>query len=64
MSDYYRTHGALTEPAGSRPRSRRRPISRVCAPSSVVIHSDLASAYGVTADLSRETLPVARRLAG
>jgi hypothetical protein len=29
----------------------------------VVIHSGWAAAYGVTADLSRETLPVARRLA-
>jgi len=28
-----------------------------------VIHSDWASAYGVTGDLSRETLPIARRLA-
>ncbi|HEY4166079.1 MAG TPA: transglutaminase domain-containing protein [Reyranella sp.] len=28
-----------------------------------MIHSDWASAYGVTADLSRETLPVARRMA-
>src|SRR6185312_12977497 len=65
VSDYYRTHGALTEPG--------RFASTLAAPADlaalctfiqgVVIHSDWASAYGVTADLSRETLPVARRLA-
>jgi len=65
MSDYYRSHGAFTEPG--------RFASALAAPADlpglcifiqgVVIHSDWASAYGVTADLSRETLPVARRMA-
>jgi hypothetical protein len=65
VTGYYRAHGALTEPG--------RFGSALAAPTGladlcsfiqgVVIHSDWASAYGVTADLSRETLPVARRLA-
>ena len=65
MSDYYRRHGALTEP-GRFAAALAAPagLAELCAfIQGVVIHSDWASAYGVTADLSRETLPVARRLA-
>lgn len=65
MTDFYRIHGALTEPgryAGTLAASTD--LVALCAfIQGVVIHSDWASAYGVTADLSRETLPVARRLA-
>jgi hypothetical protein len=65
VSGYYRTHGALTEP-GRFGATLATPagLAELCAfIQGVVIHSDWASAYGVTADLSRETLPVARRLA-
>jgi len=65
MSDYYRTHGALTEP-GRFAAALAAPtnLGDLCAfIQGVVIHSDWAASYGVTADLSRETLPVARRMA-
>jgi hypothetical protein len=64
MSDYYRSHGAFTEPGRFAGSLGFTDIPNLCAfIQSVVIHSDWASAYGVSADLSRETLPVARRLA-
>ena len=65
MTDDYRSHGALTEP-GRLATMLAAPgdLAALCAfIQGVVIHSDWASAYGVTADLSRETLPIARRLA-
>ena len=65
MTDFYRTHGALTEPGRfASTLAASTDLAALCAfIQGVVIHSDWASAYGVTADLSRETLPVARRLA-
>lgn len=65
MTDYYRTHGALTEPGRfAASLTASSDIPGLCAfVQGVVIHSDWASAYGVSADLSRETLPVARRMA-
>lgn len=65
MTGDYRTHGALTQPARfSSTLAAWTDLAALCAfIQGVVIHSDWASAYGVTADLSRETLPVARRLA-
>ena len=65
MTDFYRTHGALTEPGRfASTLAASTDLAGLCAfIQGVVIHSDWASAYGVTADLSRETLPVARRMA-
>ena len=65
MSDYYRTHGSLTEPGRFAPAlATFTSLADLCAfIQGVVIHSDWASAYGVSADLSRETLPIARRMA-
>jgi Transglutaminase-like superfamily len=61
---YYQSHGAFTEP-GRLAACLAKPadLSALCSfIQGVVIHSDWASAYGVAADLSRETLPVALRL--
>jgi hypothetical protein len=65
LTDFYRTHGPLTEPGRFASRlAAAIDLADLCAfIQGVVIHSDWASAYGVTAELSRETLPVARRLA-
>jgi hypothetical protein len=65
VTGYYRIHGALTEPDRfAAPLAAFTDLAGLCTfIQGVVIHSDWASAYGVTADLSRETLPVARRLA-
>jgi hypothetical protein len=65
VSGYYRTHGALTDPGRFAPTlAAPADLADLCAfIQGVVIHSDWASAYGVSADLSRETLPVSRRLA-
>jgi hypothetical protein len=65
VTAYYRTHGALTEPGRFGATLATLPdLAGLCAfIQGVVIHSDWASAYGVTANLSRETLPVALRLA-
>lgn len=64
MSGYYRTHGSLTEPGRfAAALAAFTDLADLCAfIQGVVIHSDWASAYGVSADLSRETLPVARRM--
>ncbi|MFI5034088.1 MAG: hypothetical protein ACHQPH_25660, partial [Reyranellales bacterium] len=52
---YYRIHGALTEPGRfAVPLAAFTDLAGLCAfIQGVVIHSDWASAYGVTADLSR-----------
>lgn len=67
MSDYYRTHGGLTEPGRFRDELARVPLDlpTLCAfIQGFVIHADWAAAYGVKdTALSRETLPVAQRLA-
>jgi Transglutaminase-like superfamily len=65
VTDYYRTHGALTEPGlFAASLAAFTDLPALCGfIQGVVIHSDWAAAYGVTADLSRETLPVARRMA-
>jgi hypothetical protein len=64
VSDYYRSHGPLTEPGRFAASLAFTDLAGLCAfIQGVVIHSDWAAAYGVSADLSRETLPVARRLA-
>jgi len=67
MSDYYRTHGALSEPGRFRDELAMVPLDlpTMCAfIQGVVIHADWAAAYGVRdTALSRETLPVAQRLA-
>lgn len=67
MSDYYRTHGALSDPGGFRDGLAMGPhdLLTMCAfIQGVVIHADWASAYGVKdVALSRETLPVEQRLA-
>jgi hypothetical protein len=64
VTGYYRIHGALTEPGRfAAPLAAFTDLAGLCAfIQGVVIHSDWASAYGVTADLSRATLPVAQRL--
>lgn len=65
MTNYYRSHGALTEPGRfPTPLAAFTDLPGLCAfIQGVVIHSDWAAAYGVSADLSRETLPVAQRMA-
>jgi hypothetical protein len=65
LSDYYRTHGALTDPGRfAASLATFTDLAALCAfIQGVVIHSDWAAAYGVAADLSRETLPVERRMA-
>ena len=67
MSDYYRTHGALSEPGRFRDELAMVPLDlpTMCAfIQGIVIHADWAAAYGVKdVALSRETLPVAQRLA-
>ena len=67
MSDYYRTHGALSDPGRFRDELAMVPLDllTMCAfIQGVVIHADWAAAYGVKdTALSRETLPVAQRLA-
>lgn len=64
-SDYYRTHGALTEPGRFSAEVAALPsdLGALCAViQGIVIHADWATAYGVGAELSRQTLPVARRM--
>lgn len=64
--DYYRRQGDLTEPGRFAGDLARLPpdLAGLCAfIQGVVIHSDWASAYGVTGNLSRQTLPVAERMA-
>jgi hypothetical protein len=65
VSDDYRMHGPLTEPGRfAAALAAHDDLVDLCSfVQGVVIHSDWASAYGVAADLSRETLPVARRMA-
>ncbi len=67
MSDYYRTHGALSEPGRFRPALSTLPsdLPALCRfIQGVVLHADWAAAYGVKdTALSRETLPVERRMA-
>jgi hypothetical protein len=65
VSDDYRTHGALTEPGRfAAALAGHADLAALCAfIQGVVIHADWAPAYGVAAELSRETLPVARRMA-
>jgi hypothetical protein len=65
VTDYYRTHGAFTEPGQfASAFAASTDLAELCALiQGVVIHADWAWAYGVSADLSRETLPVARRMA-
>lgn len=65
MSAYYRTHGSLTDPGRFAPEIAALPrdLAALCAfIQGIVIHADWATAYGVTAELSRQTLPVARRM--
>jgi hypothetical protein len=65
MSAYYRTHGSLTDPGKFAPEIAALPadLGALCAViQGIVIHADWATAYGVAADLSRQTLPVAQRL--
>ena len=67
MSDFYRTHGALSEPGQFREKLAMVPLDllTMCAfIQGIVIHADWAAAYGVKdTALSRETLPVPQRLA-
>ena len=67
MSNYYRTHGALSDPGRFRDEFAIVPLDllTMCAfIQGVLIHADWAAAYGVKdTALSRETLPVAQRLA-
>jgi transglutaminase superfamily protein len=66
VSDYYGLHGELTDPGRFARDLAHLPhdLSDLCAfIQGVVIHADWASAYGVTRELSRQTLPVADRLA-
>jgi hypothetical protein len=66
MSDYYRTHGAFTEPGRFRDQLAALPsdLPALCAfIQNILIHADWAAAYGVTdTGLSRETLPVEQRM--
>ena len=67
MSDYYRAHGPLSEPGRFRHVLAALPpeLPALCRfIQGVVLHADWAAAYGVKdATLSRETLPVERRMA-
>lgn len=67
MLDYYRTHGAFSEPGQFRDGLAKLPhdLPALCRfIQGIVIHADWAAAYGVDgAALSRETLPAARRMA-
>lgn len=67
MSDYYRAHGPLSEPGRFRPVLAALPsnLPALCRfIQGVVLHADWAAAYGVKdSTLSRETLPVERRMA-
>lgn len=67
LSDYYRTHGALSEPGRFRDVLATLPsdLPALCRfIQGVVLHADWAAAYGVKdTTLSRETLPVERRMA-
>jgi hypothetical protein len=65
VSTYYRTHGALTEPGRfAASLAAFTDLPGLCALiQGIVIHSDWAASYGVSANRSRETLPVARRMA-
>jgi hypothetical protein len=67
MFSYYRTQGALSDPGRFRHELASVPLDllTMCAfIQGVVIHADWAAAYGVKdTALSRETLPVAQRLA-
>jgi hypothetical protein len=66
MSDYYRAHGALSEPGRFRRMLSTLPsdLPALCRfIQGVVLHADWAAAYGVKdTTLSRETLPVERRM--
>jgi len=65
VSDYYQTHGSLTEPGRFAPQIAALPrdLAALCLfIQGIVIHADWATAYGVTGELSRQTLPVVRRL--
>lgn len=67
MSSYYREHGPLSEPGRFRPVLAALPsdLPALCRfIQGVVLHADWAAAYGVKdPTLSRETLPVERRMA-
>lgn len=67
MDDYYRTHGALSEPGRFRPFLSTLPtdVPALCRfIQGIVLHADWAAAYGVNdPTLSRETLPIEQRLA-
>jgi hypothetical protein len=67
MTDYYRTHGDLSDPGRFRKDLSRVPpdLPTMCAfVQGIVIHADWAAAYGVKdTTLSRQTLPIAERLA-
>lgn len=65
--DYYRTHGALSEPGRFKPAFAALPsdLSALCRfIQGIVLHADWAASYGVDdTALSRDTLPVERRMA-
>jgi hypothetical protein len=67
MSDDYRTHGALSEPGRFKDALAALPsdLPALCGfIQGVVLHADWATEYGVNdTTLSRQTLPVAERMA-
>jgi hypothetical protein len=62
---FYARHGALTEPGGQAEQfaDLSTDLAGLCRfTQGIVIHADWASAYGISGELSRQTLPVAERL--
>jgi hypothetical protein len=64
---YYASHGDLTDPGAYRgdvAALRQHDVAALCRYiQGMLVHADWATAYGLPGNLSRETLPVAKRLA-